>query len=254
MKLPVSKPASQERALLCTVTGEPFQPVRLYYAGKDRAALTKIFKGLRCMDHDRRAGCWVWLYEHEAAPVTFGQPRDKIDPRAHPIVIGRFTFERAFVVLAVRSVARAVEAARFFGSRFGQATVLARGRLVNRWFEAQEAAAGLDRLDAMLDADVTVIDPADAEARFEKAMAGTRNEAEKLEALAVHREEQRRRDVPLVEDFPLHAEEETPEFRDLKFTLELRAVRAHEHWKGNTQVTLADLIYGLVERMQTSTP
>jgi hypothetical protein len=80
------------------------------------------------------------------------------------------------------------------------------------------------------------------------------DEAEKLEARAAHREEQRRRDVPLVEDFPLHAEEETPEFRDLKFTLELRVVRALEHWKGKTQVTLADLIYGLVERMQTSTP
>jgi hypothetical protein len=243
----VNKPAaSQDRALLCTVTGEPFQPVRLYYAVPDRAAVTKVFKRLRCMDEDRKAGCWVWLYEREAASLTFGQPRDKLDPRVHPIVIGRFTFETDFMVLAVRSVTRAVEAAKFFGPRFGPTVVLSRGRLLNRWLEVHEAAVGLDQLDAMLDARVTVIDPNDSEERFEMAMAGTKTKKQKARALAGHREEQRRRDVPLVEDFPLHAEEETPEYRDLKFTLELRMTRAFEHWKGNT-VTLAELIYQLVE-------
>lgn len=213
------------------MTGEPFQPVRLYFASDDRAAVAKVFKRLRCMDHDRKAGCWVWLYEREAATLTFGRPRESLDPRAPPIVIGRFTFEKDFVVLAVRSVARAVQAARFFGPRFGPAAVLARARLINRWFEAGEAAEGLARLDAMLDADVTVIDPAEVEERFERAMAGARAEADE-------RAQQRERDVPLVEDFPVHAQEETPELRDLAFTLELRMVRAHEHWKGNTGVTL----------------
>ena len=243
----MSKPAaSQERALLCTVTGEPFTPVRLYYSVPDRAAVTKVFKALRCMNDDRKAKCWVWLYEREASALTFGQPREKLDPRVHPIVIGRFTFEKDFLVLAVRSVQRAVEAAKFFGPRFGPAVVLSRGRLLNRWLDVREAAVGLDGLDDLLDTDVTVIDPQDAEDRFEKAMAGTKTRQEKARALAAHREEQRRRDVPMVEDFPLHAEEETPEFRDLKFMLELRASRAYEHWKGNA-VTLPDLIYQLVE-------
>lgn len=243
----MNKPAaSRDRALLCTVTGEPFQPVRLYYAVPDRAAVTKVFKRLRCMDEDRKAGCWVWLYEREAASLTFGQPRDKLDPRVHPIVIGRFTFETDYMVLAVRSVARAVEAAKFFGPRFGPTAVLSRGRLLNRWLEVHEAAVGLDQLDATLDLHITVIDPNDSAERFEMAMAGTKTKKQKARALAGHREEQRRRDVPLVEDFPLHAEEETSEYRDLKFTLELRMTRAFEHWKGNT-VTLAELIYQLVE-------
>jgi len=99
----------------------------------------------------------------------------------------------------------------------------------------------------MLDADVGVIDPTEAEERFEKAMAGTKTEAEKLKVVAAYREDRRKRDVPLVEDFPLHAEEETPDFRDLRFTLELRTARACEHWKGNTRITLPDLIYQLVE-------
>jgi len=38
-------------------------------------------------------------------------------------------------------------------------------------------------------------------------------------------------DIPLVEDFPLVPEEETPEYRDLGVTLHLRGVRALEHWQ-----------------------
>ena len=236
-----------DRALLSTVTGEPFQPVRLYYAIPNRAAVRAVFAKLRCMDEDREAKCWVWLYEREAATLTFGHPREKLDPRVHPIVIGRFTLDKDRMTLAVRSSERAVQAARFFGPRFGSGIILVRARVLNRWLEMQEAAGGLDRLDGLLDADVTVIDPKDAEERLEKAMAGTKTQKEKDKALAAYREEQRRRDVPLVEDFPLHAQEETPDFRDLKFTLDLRTTRAYEHWKGNTSVTLADIIYRLVE-------
>jgi hypothetical protein len=206
------------------------------------------------MEDDHSVGCWGWLYEREAASLTFGAPREKLDPAVHPIVIGRFTFQNDAMVLTVRSSERAVQAARFFGPRFGPEVVLVRARVINRWFDAREAAGGLDRLDAMLDRDVTVVDPMDAEKRFEKAMAGTKTQAQKAKALAAHREDQRRRDVPLVEDFPLHAEEETPEYRDLKATLDLRMTRAYEHWKGNTQLTLADIIYRLVEGKYAASP
>ena len=51
----------------------------------------------------------------------------------------------------------------------------------------------------------------------------------------------------MVEDFPLYPEEETAEFRDLAFALELRFVRAVEHWRGNTDLTLTALIVRTVE-------
>ncbi len=117
----MSKPAAPpDRALLCTVTGEPFQPVRLYYAIPDRVAVTKVFKRLGCMDDDREAKCWVWLYEREAAKLTFGHPRESLDPRMHPIVIGRFTLDKDRMMLAVRSNERATQAARFFGPLFAR--------------------------------------------------------------------------------------------------------------------------------------
>jgi hypothetical protein len=239
--------ADHERVLLSTVTGEPFQPIRLYYAYPGRSAVAKVFRRLRCMSEDKDAGCWVWLYEREAAKLQFGHPREKLAPEVHPIVIGRFHLDKTGMFLAVRSQQRAVQAAKFFKPFFGPEVVLARGRVVNRWFQLREAADGLDRLDALLDVDVTVINPSDAEARLERAMAGTTTPEEKQRALAAHLEEQMQRDVPLVEDFPLHANEETPDFRDLKFLLEIRMARAYEHWRGNTHVTLRDLIYRLVE-------
>jgi len=39
----------QDRRLLATMTNEPFQPVRLYYAIPDRAFVTKKLRGLKCM-------------------------------------------------------------------------------------------------------------------------------------------------------------------------------------------------------------
>jgi len=68
-----------------------------------------------------------------------------------------------------------------------------------------------------------------------------REARQRLDAI-VELELESEEDVPLVEDFPLHPEEETPEFLHLAATLQLRMIRAVEHWNGNTRLTLARLI------------
>ncbi len=54
-------------------------------------------------------------------------------------------------------------------------------------------------------------------------------------------------DVPMVEDFPLAPEEETPDFRELATTLQLRGVRALERWRGKTHLTLSALIVRMIK-------
>ena len=49
-------------------------------------------------------------------------------------------------------------------------------------------------------------------------------------------------EVPMVEDFPLAPEEETPGFQHLATGLQLRLVRAVEHWRGNTHLTLTAIV------------
>jgi hypothetical protein len=92
--------------------------------------------------------------------------------------------------------------------------------------------------------------PREAEKEFKRDFEGARtvedyNCAAKVN---VERKLKNREDVPMVEDFPLAPEEETPGFRDLTITLRLRGIRALEHWNGNTHLTLAAIIVRMVEQ------
>ncbi|HTP24306.1 MAG TPA: hypothetical protein VMK12_01435, partial [Anaeromyxobacteraceae bacterium] len=120
-------------------------------------------------------------------------------------------------------------------------------RVVNRCFAADEGQP--DELMRMLDQEVTVIDPREAEAAFTRDFNGvhTMEDAERAAAASLQRRLASKEDVPMVEDFPLAPEEETPEFRDLATALGFRFVRAVEHWKGNTDLTLTAIIVRTVE-------
>lgn len=125
-----------------------------------------------------------------------------------------------------------------------------RARVINRWFEAKELVGGPEELDRHLDQNVTIIDPRVAEQRMRQYLSGAKTQEEKLHAFERYYEDQRRdrQDVPLVEDFPLAPEEETPDFTHLTMTLRLRSLRAYEHWNGNTELILKDIIYRLAEQ------
>jgi hypothetical protein len=110
--------------------------------------------------------------------------------------------------------------------------------------------SGLKEPERHLDQNVTTIDPPVAEERMDQYLSGATTQDEKRRALERYYEDRRRdrRDVPLVEDFPLAPEEETPDFMHLTMTLRLRSIRAYERWNGSTQVTLQDIIYRLAEK------
>lgn len=55
----------------------------------------------------------------------------------------------------------------------------------------------------------------------------------------------------MVEDFPLEPEAETHEFQDLTNTLMLRLIRAAEHWRGNTRLTLDAIIVRALEQVHS---
>jgi hypothetical protein len=243
MKKLTSIPASDDRTLLTTSTGEPFQPVRLYYTVPDRSFVTQRLRTLRCVAEDAKHS-WLWLYEVEAASLVFGPVLHAELPRHGPsVIIGKLRVpEKKRMIIELRSFERAINAASFFAPVLGSRVVLRRCRVVNRWFHAQEMQSGLEELDRQLDRDVTVIDPMQIERRLDELLAGARTQRERDEALARFDEERRTQDIPLVEDFPLAPEEERPDFFHLRMTLQLRLMRAFEHWNGNTHLTLTDII------------
>lgn len=242
-------PQTDDPRLLVTSTREPFQPARLYFSVPSKAVVTNVFAKLGCMEQEPSGRAWSWLYHGEAKALTFGVPYAQVPAEVQPIVLGRFKFpDKRRMVLEVRSFPRAYEAAKFFGPILGAAVIAERTRVINRWFQGVEVENGLARLDRLLDANVTVIDPLKSEAEFEQAMASAKTPREKRLAWDAYHEDKRKQDVPLVEDFPLAPEEETPDFFNLTMTLQWRAVRAWEHWRGNTHLTLADIIHRTVEQ------
>jgi hypothetical protein len=129
----------------------------------------------------------------------------------------------------------------------GPESTTIRCRLVNRLFAAGEGR--LEELAKILDQNVGVIDPRPPEEAFGRELKGARTmeDVERVAAKSLGRRLQSKEDIPLVEDFPLAPEEETPDFKDLMITLQLRLVRAMEHWRGDTDLTLAALIVRMVK-------
>jgi len=219
------------REPLRTSTGEPFQPVRLYYDIPSKSYAAKRLKQLRCVVKD--GACWVWLYQDEATSLTFDRSYATLSRELHPILIGRIRVPRpTSMVVELRSAPRAIEGARFFQAALGPDVVLRRLRVINRFFDVSELSAGLARLDKILDQDVTVIDPRVTEQEMQAALASSRTQDDKIDAYVRYMESKRADDIPLVEDFPLPGEEEISDFRDLGLPLRMRMLRALDHFQG----------------------
>lgn len=152
------------------------------------------------------------------------------------------------MTLQTNSIERAIVGARFFAPRLGPEVVAMRCRLVNRCFAAHEGQP--DKLMAALDQDITVIDPRVAEAALRRQLAGVRSmqDAERAAAESLEQRLKSKEDVPMIEDFPLAPEEETPDFMHLATGLQFRFIRALEHWRGNTHLTLTAIIVRTVEQ------
>jgi hypothetical protein len=238
-----------DRRLLMTLTNEPFQPVRLYYSIPDRDSVSGRLRTLECLVEAPDEQCWQWLFQAEAASLRFGSGYEDVPKERRPIILGRIRFPtNSSMVLQTNSIARAIGAAKFFAPHLGSECAAIRCRLVNRLFAAEEGR--LEELMKILDQNVTVIDPREAEAAFGREFKDvrTKEDAERVAAGGLERRLKSKEDVPSIEDFPLAPEEETPDFRHLMITLQLRLIRAMEHWRGNTDLTLTALIMRAVKQ------
>ena len=235
---------ASEKKLLMTMTGEIHQPVRLYYEVYDKANVLTTFSKLRCVQFDRDEERWVWLYQSEAKKLKFATPYSKLPRHTRPIVIGSFCFPRDDVMwLDVRSGERATKAIVFFDRRIQRAAAqVTHAAVVNRLFGATFGAttASLPPLNALFDDEkITEKRPEDILRAAEplKAIQDIHQRMEKAFALI---EQKSQAPLPEVEKFPVHFYEEG--ITSLETTLKMRQIVAFEHWQGNTDYTLGDVI------------
>lgn len=121
-------------------------------------------------------------------------------------------------------------------------------RVINRWFDAAEGADDLRKLDKGLDRNVTVIRWEDTADEFDAFVERGKTVEERRALHAEWTARRRHIDVPLVEDFPCHPDEELEDMRDLSATLNFRLMRAARHW-GGEHVTLQQVIEEAVAKL-----
>jgi hypothetical protein len=230
-----------DKQILATLTGERFQPVRLHYRVLNQQGLLRAFNNLRCLDHDPSKQCWVWLYEHEARKLEFQQSYAQIPKQLRPIVIGSFHLrDPNRLLLDLLSCERALAAIPFFDKHIPRsATRVTEADIVNRLFAADEM--GDPTPESFFDQQPSTFTDPDAEVRRIKEMvAPIRDPEEKLRVALEDMETRAKRPLPPIERFPIYYYEERLD--GFFAALKMRQIVALQHWLGNTEYSLHDVI------------
>lgn len=120
------------------MTGEPYQPTRLFYWVGQKNAVIGRFRRLRCIDEERTHNRWVWFLTEEAKKIKFTKSYQDIPKEHRPLVLGYFTFKgNQQLRLDVDSFDRAIEAIKFFDEKINRRLAkVSKIQVVNQLFPA----------------------------------------------------------------------------------------------------------------------
>ena len=229
-----------KKTLQLTQTDGVVQPIRLYYQIIDKKRLLNRFKRLRCMDFDPVNNRWVWLYANEAKRLKFRKSYSSIPKEMHSIVIGSFFLrnEDESLLLDLRSFDRTLEAIPFFDKYIGRNIArITHAAVVNRLFEAKEQFP--PNLDGFFcSSEMIEKNPDDDIAEIESSIEKHRTGG-KLNLYSVF-EQKVKGALPEIEKFPVHFYQDG--IGSIKIVLRVRQIMAYQHWKGDTNCTLFDII------------
>src|SRR5690349_4686084 len=234
-----------EKQSIQTLTGEIFQPIRLYYRLHNKSAVQVAFNKLRCMDFDTPGQRRVWVYDDEAKKLQFDKPWSSIPPERRPIVLGSFyTRVDEEMYLDVGSIERALAAITFFDRHIKRASAeLTYVAVYNRLpaSQAEHPGSCFDALFASVDTGVI-------ERKIDERMGKVADlvESGRIEDITNDRS------FELVEAFPANFYNEGLEH--LRTTLMMRQTVALKRWNGHVDYSdcvknheKANLINGLRE-------
>ena len=235
-------PASQSP--LYTSTNELFQLVRVYYQVFNKATVLGVFKKLRCIDFDPTRNRWVWLFEDEAKRLRLGKTHSQLSKEVRPLVIGYFTFRgEDQMLLDVRSVERSTQAIAFFDKRINRrAARVTNLRIVNKLFEPTR-----EIIEEVIQQSPDRFFDCDNIARPAEALLAGLEQIKKEEDIDTRRQKaliliDQISKAPLaeVEEMPTNFYEDGIE--KLENALKLRQLQLIEHWNGNKDANILDII------------
>lgn len=221
-----------KQELVMTMTGEVFQPVRLFYRIHDMDQLQRRFGRMSCMDFDDTNDRWTWLYAGEARKLKFEQPYKAIPKHMHPIILGSFYSHDDEMRLDIGSIERATKAAVFFDKRITRSIAEVSYVAIYNKLPSDRTDHPGSNFDALF-ADVRT---EEIDARMEVEIEGL-TEAVKSGRFAEFMQEPR---FELVEAFPVNFYEEG--INQLRNSLHMRQTVAIQRWSGNTNFSLTDVL------------
>ena len=221
-----------DKCLMLTLTGEPYQPARLYYEIFDVSAVMHSLQKLKCIIYNPDMDKLEWVYDNESRRLKFNSTYSSIPKEKRPIVLGRFSLSKTGIYLDVRSFDRAVAAVEFFDEYIKRTSAKVKDiAIVNRFFDAKEEM--YPNFDVFFNSKrVLVRDPEESIKKLNKL-------ADKL-GLAMAMKSINSNPFPEIERFPVHYYEDG--INSLKGSLSIRTILAYEHWNGNTEMTMFDII------------
>jgi hypothetical protein len=235
-----------DKPILATLTGEYFQPVRLHYRVADHQKLLSAFKKIRCVQRDPTQDRWVWLYEDEAKGLRFKNSYQQIAQHLRPIVLGSFFLrEKDKLLLDLRSCERATTAILFFDRRLPRNVAkVTECEVVNRLFPAENAK--IMPHDIFDYRETTAIDPGAEIQELAELVAHVDDPQEKLRIAVEEINARSKRPLPEVERIPIHFYEDG--IQGFESTLRVRQMVAFQHWQGNSDYSMFDVIQEAVTR------
>ena len=231
-----------ENAPWTTQTGELFQPVRLRYEIKDETKLRAAFSKLRCIDVDPSKNRWVWLFDYEARSIQLKKSEALLPTSEGSLVIGSFFIRSGNELhLEVRSIERAIAAILFFDKHLGRKIAEIKYlEIVNRLFDGPGPVP--DSLSGYFDAldEAAQVDPNELVKQIKARQDQTDDPNLKQEIASIFIDELSRRPEPEVERLPVRFYEEG--IKPIEMSLRLRQIVATQHWQGNPNYTMMDVI------------
>jgi hypothetical protein len=227
------EPTMPDRILLVTTTGEPFQPARLHFTVRDRRALETCLRELECVDFDEGRNRWVWLFDAEARSLKFKHSWEDVSNKG-PVVLGSlYVHGTGAAELYVRSIARALMAMTFFDEYVPRAVMeITDMDVASRLFSADERDLTPETLFAASDIDL--------QKQVEGLKALLADPEQMWAEFSRHVSRVARKKLPELERLPTYFYEDG--IKLLTQVLRLRQHLAMEHWMGNHDLTMYDLI------------
>lgn len=236
--------------LLLTMTGESYQPARIYYQVNQKNAVIGRFRRLRCIDYDSSQNRWVWSYSEEAKKIQFTKSYRDIPKEYRPLVLGYFTWEGEKILrLDVRSFERVIEAITFFDKkinrRLAQVTKI---KIVNKLFPATMSPEEISNHHRIFFDERQAVNPTEKMEKLKDIFSQYEAPEEGREAVFSYLRSEMKKTLPEVEELEVHFYEDGIE--SIVMSLKMRQLEAMEHWKGNTNFSQFDVMETFLENFE----